>query len=134
VLDDPEAGRHVFEHLALVLVDPAEGRAAAARAGARGLVGYGLSRQMLRQRPTDRLAAFAWFGRARGIAVCGRIGRGGAGVFRGSVLFERADQQFELLDLAIELLRGTAEPGAPQHGKLHLELFRYYGANAKRNP
>ena len=52
-----------------------------------------------------------------------RFGRAGASVFSGSILFERADQQFELLDVAIELLRGAVEPRAPQHGQLQLQLL-----------
>ena len=110
MLDDLEAGRHVYEHLALVLADPAEGCAAAARAGACRLMGYSLARKMLRELPTHRLAAFAWIGRPCGI--CGRIGCVGAGVFCGGVLFERADQQFELLDRAIELLQERPKPSA----------------------
>jgi hypothetical protein len=41
----------------------------------------------------------------------------------GGFFLEFADQQFELFDVAIELFRGPAEPCAPGHGKLHLELF-----------
>jgi hypothetical protein len=44
VADHLEAGGDVFEHLALVLADPAEGRAAAARAAAGRFVGDGLTR------------------------------------------------------------------------------------------
>ena len=48
VLDHLEAGGDVFEHLAFVLADPAEHFAAAAGAGAGGLVGDDLARQMVR--------------------------------------------------------------------------------------
>ena len=39
------------------------------------------------------------------------------------LLFEFADQQFELLDLVFELLGGTAESRAAQDGQLHLQLL-----------
>ena len=42
--DHLEAGGDVFEHLALVLADPAEGRATATRAAASRFVGDGLTR------------------------------------------------------------------------------------------
>ncbi len=41
----------------------------------------------------------------------------------GGFLLEFADQQFELLDVAVELLRRPAEPRTPQHGELHLQLL-----------
>ncbi len=52
-----------------------------------------------------------------------RFGRAGASVFGGSILFECADQQFELFNVAIELLRRATEPRAPKHGQLHLQLL-----------
>jgi len=45
------------------------------------------------------------------------------GVALGLLLLEFADQQFELLDVAVELFRRPAEPRATQHGELHLELL-----------
>ena len=75
------------------------------------------------QRRADRLLALVCLGRRLGVGLRVGFGRAGAGVFGGSILFERADQQFELLDIAIELLRGTAEPRTPQHGQLHLQLL-----------
>ena len=119
--DHLEAGGDVFEHLALVLADPAEGRTAAARAAAGRFVGDGLTWQVIRQWLADRLAAWAWLGRGTG----GGLGGGiiGAGILDGDIFFEFADQQFELLDIAIELLRGAAEPRTPQRGELHLQLF-----------
>jgi hypothetical protein len=49
----------------------------------------------------------------------GRITRLGlAGLF-----FKFADQQFQLLDVAIKLFRRAAEPGPSQHRQLHLQLF-----------
>ncbi len=39
------------------------------------------------------------------------------------LFFELADQQFELLNLMVELFGGPAEACAPQHGQLHLQLF-----------
>src|SRR6185503_4564237 len=96
--DHLEAGRDVFEHLALVLADPAEGRAAAARAATGWFVGDGLARQVLRQWLADWLLACAWPGRGTGIGLGGIIG---TGILGGGIFLEFADQQFELLDLAI---------------------------------
>ena len=47
----------------------------------------------------------------------------GAGILGGDIFFEFADQQFELLDLAVELFRGAAEACASQRRQLHLQLF-----------
>ena len=123
VVDHLEAGRDVFEHFALVLADAAEGGAAATRAGAGRFVDDGLTRQVLGQRLADRLAARTWLGRDSAGVLGGRVGRAGAGVLGGDIFFEAVDQQFELFDVAIELFRGAAEAGAPQHGQLHLQLF-----------
>jgi len=45
------------------------------------------------------------------------------GVALGLLLLELADQQFELLDVAVELLRRPTKPRATQHGELHLQLL-----------
>jgi len=119
MLDDLEAGRDILEHLALVLAHPAEHRAAAARADAGRLVGDGLTRQMGRQRLAHRLLALARLRRVR----LGGVSRAGAGVALGLLFLEFADQQFELLDVAVKLLRRPAEPRATQHGQLHLQLL-----------
>ena len=92
VLDHFEAGRDVFQHLALVLSDPAERCAAATRAGAGRLVDDGLTRQMGGQRRADWLLALMRLGRSLGGGLRGRIGRAGAGVFGSGILFELADQ------------------------------------------
>src|SRR3954468_3137909 len=75
---------------------------------------------MLRQWLADWLLAWAGAGRGTGVGLGGSVG---AGILGGGIFLEFADQQFELLDLAIELLRGSAEPRTPQRGKLHLQLF-----------
>jgi hypothetical protein len=75
------------------------------------------------QRRAHRLLALVCPGRRLGVGRHVGFGCAGAGVFGGSILFERADQQFKLLNIAIELLRGTAEPRTPQHGQLHLQLL-----------
>ena len=123
VADHFEAGGDVFEHFALVLAEAAEGRAAAARAGAGRLVGDGLARQMFGQWLADRLASRAGFGRDAGVGFGGRVGRVGAGILGGDIFLEFADQQFELFDVLVELFRGPAEPCAAQHGQLHFQLF-----------
>jgi hypothetical protein len=111
--DHLEAGRDVFEHLALVRADPAEGGAAAAGAGAGRLVDDGLARQMRRQRRAHRLAARTRMDRLGGVAAGGGVGRPGARLVCRDVFFEFTDQQFELLDLMVKLFGGTAEPGSP---------------------
>ena len=63
------------------------------------------------QRRTDRLLALVCLGRRLGIGLRVGFGRVGAGFFGGSILFERANQQFELFDVAIELLRGRPSSG-----------------------
>ena len=71
--DHLEAGRDVFQHLAVVLADTAEHRAAATRAGAGRLVGDGLARQMRRQRLADRMFA-SGFPSLAGLAGGGIVG------------------------------------------------------------
>src|SRR5277367_321301 len=84
-----EAGGHVFQHLALVLADAAEHRAAAARAGAGCLMGDGLARQVWRQRLADRMLAFPPLDGLPGVSIAGSVARlDGTGV-----RFEFADQQ-----------------------------------------
>jgi len=117
--DHLEAGGHILEPLALVLPHPAEHRAAAARTGAGRLVGDRLARQMRRQRLAHRLLALA----RPGLGLPGGIGGSGAGVALGLLLLKRADQQLELLDVAVELLRRPAKPRTPQHGQPHLQLL-----------
>ena len=71
-----------------------------------------------------RTGCLRWRGLAGGLGSAGvPVGRLVRGVLGGSSSFEFADQQFELLDLAVELLRGAAEPRASQHGQLHLQLL-----------
>jgi hypothetical protein len=104
VLDHLETGRHIFEHLPLVLSDPAECCATASRAGAGWFVGDGLARQMGWQWRADRVLALVGFGIRLVIGLGVRFDRADASVFGGSILFERADQQFELFNVPIELL------------------------------
>ena len=76
---------------------------------------HDLAGQVTRQRP-------AW---AAGLAGgTGGLGLGFApgGAF-GRAFLEFADEQLQLLDPAVELLRGPAEPRALERGQLHLELF-----------
>ena len=118
--DDLEAGRHVFEHLADVLAQHAEHRAAAARAGA----GCGMAQRLARQVLGQPLPAAGPGGLRRWLA--GRPDRDGSSPGRVSFL-ELADQQLELLDGPVELLRGAAEPRPAQHGQLGLELLDMQG-------
>ena len=120
--DHLEAGGHVFQHLALVLADAAEHRAAAARAGAGCFVGDDLARQVWRQRFTDRLLAFppldGLLGVPPGVGIADGSARLGTGI-----RFEFADQQLKLLDRVVKLLGGAAEARAAQHRQLHLQLL-----------
>ena len=106
VPDDFEPARHVIEGLTDLVGDLAQ-RATATGAGARCRMPQILSGQMLRQRAPCRLL---------------RLGRGldGRGHFRrgrrqslGLVGLQRLEGQLELLGLASQLLRGTAELGPP---------------------
>lgn len=78
----------------------------------------GLARQVLGQWPSDWMAA--WFGRRfrcrRDLGWLLRLSAGG-------ILLESADQQFQLFDVAIELLRRTAEPGPPQNSQLRFQFL-----------
>jgi hypothetical protein len=102
--DNLEAGWHVFQHLTLVLPDAAEQAATASRAGAGRLVCDGLAWQMRRQRGSGRVAALPRLYRRVGAGLGVLIGRG-TRLRLGSVFLEVADQQFELFNLAVELLR-----------------------------
>ena len=127
MLDHLEAGWGVFEHLALVLADAAEHGAAAAGTGAGRFVGDGLARQVLGQLgPAGSLAPSCRPARLRlvlRIVQPGGIGDASARLLLGGLLLEFADQQFQLLDLAVELLGGAAEPRPAQRGQLHLQLL-----------
>ena len=127
VLDHLEAGGDIFEQLALVLADAAEDGAAATGTGTGGFVDDGLAREVLgqfgaagtlaRSRPSAReLLAIR-------IRRSGGIGIPSARLFLGRLLLEFADQQLQLLDVAVELLGGAAEPRPAQHGQLHLQLL-----------
>jgi hypothetical protein len=56
-----------------------------------------------------------------------RGGGVGARVALGLAFLQVADQEFELLDLAVELLGLLPEPGAPEHGELRLQLLDMQG-------
>jgi hypothetical protein len=119
MLDDLEAGWHVFEHLALVLADPTETVLPQS-----GQMQAGSWLTVSRGRWSGSFARPARLRGARRVRVLrvvqyGGIGRTGARVFLGGFLLEFTDQKLKLLDVAIELFRGTAEPRAPQHGELH---------------
>jgi hypothetical protein len=113
-----EERRHVFQHLALILADPAEHRPAAARAG----TGRGMHHVLARQMIGQRLACAG-----RPPAPCrrqGRIdGRLGPRLGLGLAFLDLADLQLELFDAAVELLGGPAEPRPAQHRQLHLQLL-----------
>ena len=93
------------------------GSAAASRAYTGRFMGHDLTRQMLGQRLAEGMAT--WFGghfRCPGILglLCLRAG---------GILLEIADQQFQPLDIAIKLLRRTAEPCPSQDGQLRFQFF-----------
>lgn len=119
--DDLEGGRHVLEHLALVLAQLAERGTAAARTSVGGRVHHHLARQVLGQRPAGRRLPWATGGgKLPRIDNASRLGTCPA---LGLAFLEIADQQLELLDVTVELLREAAEPGAAQHGELRLQLL-----------
>jgi hypothetical protein len=81
---------------------------------------------MRRQRGPGRVAALPRLRRRVGVGMGVWVGRGPR-LRLGSVFLEVTDQQFELFDLAVELLRGAAEARAAQHGQLRLELLDVQG-------
>ena len=121
VAHDLEVGRYVFEQLADVLAQHAQLRAAAARAG----VGCGMAHRLTRQVLGQPLPAAGPGGPRQWLA--GRPDRDGSRPGQGLPLLELADQQLELLDGLVELLRRAAEPGPAQHRQLGLELLDMQG-------
>jgi len=121
VLDHLECGRNVFQHLGHVLADLAQHRAAAAAAGSLRRVRHLLARQMRGQ----RLATCRLVIPRRGAPRAGGLLLGllGACVTLRHAFLEFAEQQLELLDLAVELLRGAAEPRPSQHRELRFEML-----------
>jgi hypothetical protein len=115
-----EPGWDVFEDFGHVLAELAQHRAATAGAGRRRLMHGPLARQMRRH----WLAAVLM---VRAGACCRRgwlpIGWRAAAFAFCHALFDLAEHQFELLDLAVKLLRGTAKPVAPQRRELRLEML-----------
>ncbi len=119
VRDRLEVGGDVFEHFGHVLADLAQHRAAATGTGGRRLVHHLLAWQVLGQ----RLAAERLARRPRaacGLAILRR--RRACGALRHPFL-EVAEEKFQLLDLPLELLRGTAEARAPEHRQLGFEML-----------
>ena len=109
---------HVFQHHALVGADPSELRFAAGRADAGRFVRDGLKRQVIGQRRAHR-RLLRRRRRGRGCVV----GSLRARLSRGVALFHVAEQQFQLLDLAVELLRRAPEASAPKDRQLHSQLL-----------
>ena len=113
--DHLEPGRDLLQDLSDVLAELAEPGAAAARADRTRIMHDLLARQMIGQWPAYRLTPLA----ARLI---------GGTLYRRCrphrfTFLEILEQQFELLDPGIELLRGASELHAPQLGKLGLILL-----------
>ncbi len=53
----------------------------------------------------------------------GRDSRSGPGFTLARILFEVADQEFELLDVSVKLLGRLSEPCPPELGELHPQLL-----------
>ena len=51
------------------------------------------------------------------------VGSGSASFALCYAFFDLAEREFELLNLTVEFLRGAAEPGAPQFGKLRPQVL-----------
>ena len=107
VPDHPEAPGHVVQDLGDVLADRAH-VGAALRAAAGGLVHHALARQVLGQRA--RRAGV----RSVTTATVGLVAIGDLGL-------ELVQGELELLDLALEPLRGAAELHAPELGDQELQ-------------
>ena len=121
-LDHLERGWDIFEQLGHVLAELAQHRAAAAGAGRRRLMHDALARQVRRQGFAAARLAVGRLGACRASrALC--LGLLGAGLALRHAFLELAEQELELLDLAVELLRGTAEARSAQHRELRLEML-----------
>jgi len=81
-----------------------------------------LARQVCRKRFSAARLVVARFSARRDCArfVFGLLG---ADLILCHALLELAEQELELLDLAVELLRGAAEARPPQHRELRLEML-----------
>ena len=103
-LDHLEGGGDVFEQFGHVLAELAQYRAAAAGAGRRRLMHDALARQVRRQGFAAARLAVGRCGARRDYArfVFGLLG---ADLILCHALFELADQELELLDVAVELLQ-----------------------------
>ncbi|CAA7627334.1 conserved hypothetical protein [Magnetospirillum sp. SS-4] len=112
--DDLEASGHVVQDLGDVLADLAQ-HAAAGRTGAGPGMNHLAARQMRRQRAATTMTALARLGR-RNLGAC--LARG---PIRSGADLQILQHQFELLDLAVQLLRGAAKLLPPQPRDLHLE-------------
>ena len=107
VPDHPEAPGHVVQDLGDVLADRAHVGAALWAAAGR-LVHHALARQVLGQRTRSRWAL-------------GHDGDGRAGRDRDLLGLELVEGELQLLDLALEPLRGAAELHAPELGDEELQ-------------
>ena len=120
VAHDPPAHWHNVEHLVCVRAQPAQGTAAVG-AGAstrRRLVSDLLARQMVRQAAHGR-----WSRRSTG---------GGPGYRRIARCLQFLQRQFELLDLAPQLLGRGAELHSPQPGDLSAQRIDEQVAGRER--
>ena len=113
--DHLEARRNVFQHLGHVFAEPAH-RTAASRATAilhRRTMHDLFARQMVRQRPADRLVALNGI-RSAGLVLLLALP---------ALFLDIVEQEFQLRDGRVELLGGAAELQAPQPSDLHLQLL-----------
>jgi hypothetical protein len=108
-------------YLGDVVGDPAQHGPAATAAGCRRLVHQALARQVRGQRLAAARLAVGGLGPRRGRSIAPGL-LDPRGTLRQSLL-EVAEQELELLDLAVELFRGAAEARAAEHRQLRLEVL-----------
>ena len=114
--DDAERARHVVQHLGHVFAQRTQ-RATTFGTGTGRCMLHDVARQRRRQRLAHRLATLCLGLRRRSSLI--RFRRH---CFR-HLLLEFTKQQFELLDLAPQLLRGRAEPLAQQSRQTQFQLL-----------
>jgi hypothetical protein len=111
VADHLEPGRHLLQHLGHVLAETGELVVAAAAAHHLRLMGHGLAREVVRQRPAHGYLA-------RLGQVCGRCWIGDRRLALGLVLLQVLQPQLKLSDVGVPALGRLAVVLAAQRGQL----------------
>jgi hypothetical protein len=119
--DDLKAGAHILQHLGNIFAEHAQLASAVRAAIVAGHMGVDFARQMLGQRPAERL---------RGNGHCSLHLSGLA--FHGAVRFQLFELQLQLLHLPQHLLALDSEEHAPELLNQQLEVRDLGGARVER--